>query len=44
MSGILGQIGSTLGGVNRLVQTTGSVVNDVASLGQSFGGSQQPDS
>jgi prophage DNA circulation protein len=44
MSGILGQISGTLGGVNQLVQTAGSVVNDVASLGQSLGGSQQPDS
>jgi prophage DNA circulation protein len=44
MSGILGQISGTLGGVNRLVQTTGSVVNDVARIGQQFGGAQQPDS
>ena len=50
MSGILGQIGGALGGVNRLVQTAGSVVqttggliNDVARLGQSFTGSQTPD-
>lgn len=44
MSGILGQIGGTIRGVNQLVQTTGSVVTDVARLGQGFGGSQQPDS
>jgi prophage DNA circulation protein len=40
MSGIIGQIGSTISGVNRVVSTTGALVNDVARLGQSFGGSQ----
>jgi prophage DNA circulation protein len=40
MSGFLGPITSTISGVNRLVSTTGSLVNDVARLGQSFGGSQ----
>jgi prophage DNA circulation protein len=43
MSGVLGQISGTISGVNRLVQTTGAVVTDVARLGQSLGGSQVPD-
>ena len=40
MSGIIGQIGSAISGANRVVSTTGALVNDVARLGQSFGGSQ----
>jgi prophage DNA circulation protein len=44
MSGFLGPISGAISGVNRLVQTTGSVVSDVARIGQSFGGSQIPDS
>jgi prophage DNA circulation protein len=40
MSGIIGQIGSTISGVNRVVSTTGALINDVARIGQSFGGSQ----
>jgi prophage DNA circulation protein len=40
MSGFLGPVSGAIGGVNRLVQTTGGVVSDVARIGQSFGGSQ----
>jgi prophage DNA circulation protein len=40
MSGIIGQIGGAISGVDRVVSTTGSLINDVARLGQSFGGSQ----
>lgn len=43
MSGIIGQIGRTIGGVNQIVTTTGSLVNDVARIGQGFTGSQTPD-
>jgi prophage DNA circulation protein len=43
MSGILGQIGGTIRGVNQIVSTTGSLVNDVARIGQGFTGSQTPD-
>jgi prophage DNA circulation protein len=37
MSGILGQIGGAIGGANRLVQTVGSTITDVAKLGQTLG-------
>jgi prophage DNA circulation protein len=40
MSGILGQISGAISGVTSVVNTTGSLVNDVARLGQSFGASQ----
>jgi len=43
MSGVLSSISGAVSGVNRLVQTTGSVVNSVARLGQSFGGSLASD-
>jgi prophage DNA circulation protein len=37
MSGILGQIGGAIGSANRLVQTVGSTITDVAKLGQTLG-------
>jgi prophage DNA circulation protein len=40
MSGFLGPIAGAISGVNRIVTTTGALVNDVARIGQSFGGSQ----
>lgn len=40
MSGFLGPISGALGAVNRLVGTGASTINDVARLGQSFGGSR----
>jgi prophage DNA circulation protein len=43
MSGFLGPIAGAISGVNRVVGATGSLVNDVARIGQSFGGSQTPD-
>ena len=43
MSGIIGQIGGAIGGVNQIVTTTGALVNDVARIGQEFTGSQTPD-
>jgi len=44
MSGVFGQISGGISGVNRLVQSSGALVNDVAKIGQSLGGSQMPDS
>lgn len=43
MSGILGQISGTIGSVNRLVSTGGSLINDVARIGQGSTLSQAPD-
>jgi prophage DNA circulation protein len=43
MSGILGPVSGAISGVNRIVQTSGSLVNDVAKLGQSLTGSGRPD-
>jgi len=43
MSGVFGQISGGISGVNRLVQSSGALVNDVAKIGQSLGGSQMPD-
>jgi prophage DNA circulation protein len=43
MSGILGQISGTISGVTRVVSATGGLINDVARLGQTFGGSLGPD-
>jgi prophage DNA circulation protein len=43
ISGAIGGVNRALGGVNQLVTTGGALVNDVARLGQGFGGSQTPD-
>ena len=40
MSGFLGPIAGAIGGVNRVVQAGGNLVNDVARIGQGFAGSQ----
>jgi prophage DNA circulation protein len=43
MSGILGPISGAISGANRLVQTVGSTVTDVARIGQSLGGALEVD-
>lgn len=43
MSGILGPIGGAISGANRLVQTVGNTVTDVARIGQLAGGALEVD-